>query len=73
VQLPEKIFSQLFNSHAVKTLFSSNKMSDFDDILKEIGPFGIWQKKIFAWMCLTSMAPGIAAVVYVFTGDFLLF
>jgi len=51
-----------------KYLLFSSKASDFDAILREIGPFGIWQKKIFGWMCLASMAAGMGVVVYVFTG-----
>ena len=41
---------------------------DYESLLKHIGQFGSWQRRIFFWMCLVSGASGLFVVVYVFTG-----
>lgn len=40
---------------------------DYDDILKHIGQFGTWQKRIHFWLWLVSAASGLCVVVYSFT------
>ena len=40
---------------------------DFDSILKQIGYFGKWQKRIFFYLSFTSFAAGLLVVVYTFT------
>uniref|UniRef100_A0A0K2TL63 Major facilitator superfamily (MFS) profile domain-containing protein n=1 Tax=Lepeophtheirus salmonis TaxID=72036 RepID=A0A0K2TL63_LEPSM len=42
---------------------------DFNSILEEIGGFGKWQRKNFLLLWLTSMAAGLAIVVFSFTGN----
>ena len=44
------------------------KTIDYESLLKHIGQFGSWQRRIFFWMCLVSGASGLFVVVYVFTG-----
>ena len=39
----------------------------YDDILKHIGQFGKWQKRIHFWLWLASAASGLVVVVYSFT------
>ncbi|XP_040573548.1 organic cation transporter protein [Lepeophtheirus salmonis] len=47
----------------------TQKVIDFNSILDEIGGFGKWQKKNFFLLWLTSMAAGLAVVVFSFTGN----
>ena len=40
---------------------------DYDDILKHIGQFGPWQRRIHLLLWLTSAASGLVVVVFSFT------
>ncbi len=42
-------------------------MVDYDEVLKHIGQFGRWQKRIHFLMWITSAIGGLAVVVFVFT------
>ncbi len=53
-----------YNSAMAST---TGKSVDYDNILKYIGQFGTWQKRIHFLLWLTSAASGLVVVVYSFT------
>jgi len=41
---------------------------DYDEVLRYIGQFGTFQKRIFFWLWLVSAGGGLAVMVFAFTG-----
>lgn len=42
---------------------------NYDRILEEhLGPLGRFQRRIFLWLCIPALAPGIVILSFTFTG-----
>ena len=46
----------------------SDKIKDYDDFVREIGEFGLWQKVMCLILWFPAIAGGIHVLMYSFTG-----